>query len=255
MRTIVGVNARPWASGGRPLVIGHRGARSYRPENTLAAFELAADQGATWVELDVHLSRDRQPVVVHDFLLERTTDGHGRVDAYTLDELKRLDAGAWFGDAYAGARIPTLDEALAWAGRRGVGVDIEIKSGPIVYAGIEDAVVAAVHAAAMADRVLVTSFDHAAVARVRRIAPDLATGVLYSARPVEPWALAERAAAGVVLPQWQHVRAEDVRAVHARGLGYVTWATSDPAVLRELVRAGGDGIVTDHPDVLVALLR
>jgi glycerophosphoryl diester phosphodiesterase len=252
---MAGMNARPWPSAGRPLVIGHRGARGYRPENTLVAFELAADQGATWVELDVHLARDRQLVVIHDFLLERTTDGHGFVQAHTLDELKRLDAGAWFGDGYAGARIPTLDEALAWASRRGVGIDIEIKSGPIVYAGIEDAVVAAVHAAGMAEQVLVTSFDHAAVARVRQLDPDLATGVLYSARPVEPWALAERAAAGVVLPQWPHVRAEDVRAVHARGLGYATWATSDPAVLRELVAAGVDGIVTDHPDILLGLLR
>src|SRR5215471_12590471 len=104
---------------GRVWVVGHRGAMGYCPENTLASFERGLELGADWIELDVHLSRDGQLIVIHDETLDRTTSGHGLVRDHTLAELKRLDAGAWFGAEYAGQRIPTLDEVLDWAHRRG----------------------------------------------------------------------------------------------------------------------------------------
>jgi glycerophosphoryl diester phosphodiesterase len=239
---------------GRPLVIGHRGACGYRPENTMASFELAAELGADWVELDVHLTRDGRLAVIHDPTLERTTDGHGLVKDHTLAELARLDAGAWFGPEYAGERIPTLDAVLAWARARGRGVDVEIKNGPVFYPGIEAAVVAAVEDAGMVEHVLVTSFDHRAVERVRRHRPRLRTGVLYSGRPKDPVGLARAVGAEVVLPHWAYVVADDVRRAHAAGLGYATWATSDPVVLDRLVRRGVDAVATDHPDVLVATM-
>src|SRR5581483_12322279 len=119
------------------------------PENTLAAFERAAMLGATWVELDVHLSADDQLVVIHDERLERTTNGQGDVREHTLAELRALDAGAWFGPGYAGQRIPTLDEVLDWARRRQIAVDVEIKNAPCYYAGIEAAVLACVDRHAM----------------------------------------------------------------------------------------------------------
>src|SRR5438093_10169319 len=96
----------------KPLVIAHRGASERAPENTLAAFSLAYDLGADGIELDVHLSRDRVPVVIHDDTLERTTDGNGRVRALGILELKRLDAGGWKGEAFKGEKIPTLAEVV-----------------------------------------------------------------------------------------------------------------------------------------------
>src|SRR5919202_3540380 len=90
---------------GRVKVVGHRGAMGHCPENTLASFARALELGADWIECDVHLSRDGVPVVIHDETLDRTTDGHGLVAEHTLAELKQLDAGAWFGAAYAGQRI------------------------------------------------------------------------------------------------------------------------------------------------------
>src|ERR1700694_5632211 len=110
----------------RVWVVGHRGAMGHRPENTIASFEHALDLGAEWIELDVHLTRDGALAVIHDEAVDRTTDGHGLVRDHTLAELKQLDAGAWFDPAYAGQRIPTLDEILAWACDRGTVVDIEI---------------------------------------------------------------------------------------------------------------------------------
>src|SRR5919204_3658410 len=100
---------------GRVWVVGHRGAMGYCPENTMISFARAVELGADWVELDVHLTRDGALAVIHDETLERTTNGKGLVREHTLDELKRLDAGSWFAPAYAGERIPSLDEELASA--------------------------------------------------------------------------------------------------------------------------------------------
>ncbi len=235
------------AQNGQPLVIGHRGASGERPENTLSAFERAADLGAPWVELDVQLTRDNQPVVIHDPTLDRTTSGRGRVRDHTLAEIEQLDAGSWFDPAYAGERIPTLSAVLAWARRRGVGVDVEIKNGPVFYNGIVEQVLTAIEATGTADQVLVTSFDHPAIAHLRQLDTTIATGLLYAARPLDPVGLAQAAGADVVLPQLAYVVAHDVQAVHAADLGYATWATSDPALLASLAARGVDAVATDHP--------
>src|SRR5579859_2813159 len=104
---------------GRVWVIGHRGAMGRCPENTMASFERGLELGADWVELDVHLTRDGALAVIHDESVDRTTNGHGLVKDHSLAELKRLDAGAWFGPAFAGARVPILDEVLDFARARG----------------------------------------------------------------------------------------------------------------------------------------
>ncbi|MFZ2656310.1 MAG: glycerophosphodiester phosphodiesterase family protein [Victivallales bacterium] len=109
-------------------VIAHRGASAYAPENTLASFELASSMGSDWFELDCTLSKDGEVVVIHDDNVDRVSDGRGKVSEKTLAELKRLDAGAWKDPRFAGERIPTLDETLAFAKEHGIGVYIEVKS-------------------------------------------------------------------------------------------------------------------------------
>lgn len=245
--------ASNWPSPGRPLVIAHRGASGYAPENTLAAFQLAVEQGADMVELDVHLSRDGEVVVIHDDRLERTTDGHGLVGSATLAELRRLDAGAWRGAQFTGQRIPTLDEVLAWAHGR-TRLAIEIKNGPYFYPDIEAKVAALLARHAMLDQALVISFDHHALRRLRAIDPRITTGVLYAARPVDPVALASACGAAVLEPHWSYVTPEDVQRAHAAGLRVVAWSTSAPDVLQHLIASGVDGIATDHPDLLRGLL-
>jgi glycerophosphoryl diester phosphodiesterase len=235
----------------RVWVIGHRGAMGHRPENTFASFERALELGADWIELDVHLTRDGALAVIHDELVDRTTNGHGLVKDHTLAELKRLDAGAWFGSEYVGQRIPTLDEVLVWAREHNTVVDIEIKNAPIYYAGIEEAVVDSLDRAAMAEQVIVISFDHRSVQRVKTLDARIVTGVLYSARPTDGGlGLAHAAQADAVLPHWAYVTAEDVRVAHAAGLAVAPWASSDPEVLRRLIAAGVDAIGTNHPDIL-----
>src|ERR1700680_1196286 len=191
---------------GRVWVVGHRGAMGHRPENTFASFEHALELGADWIELDVHLTRDGALAVIHDESVDRTTDGHGLVKDHTLAELKRLDAGAWFGPEFAGQRIPALDEVLIWAREGNTVVDIEIKNAPIYYAGIEEAVVESLDRAGMAEQVIVISFDHRSVQRTKALETRIVTGVLYSARPTDAGVgLARAAQADAVLPHWAYV--------------------------------------------------
>src|SRR5688572_33314492 len=127
------------ASPAMPLIIADRGASADAPEHTIAAFELALEQGADGIELDVHLTRDGQPVVIHDFTLERTTDGAGAVAARTTREIKRLDAGAWREPRFEGQRVQTLQEVLERFRNR-TRFWIEIRGGPERYPGIEERV-------------------------------------------------------------------------------------------------------------------
>jgi glycerophosphoryl diester phosphodiesterase len=241
---------------GRVWVIGHRGAMGHCPENTMASFERGLELGADWVELDVHLTRDGALAVIHDEALDRTTNGHGLVKDHTLAELKRLDAGAWFGREYSGQTIPTLDEVLQWASQRQTIVDIEIKNAPIFYAGIEEAVVKALDRARMTEQVIVISFDHHAVRKVKALEPRITTGVLYSGRPVDAGVdLARKAQADALLPHVAYVTREDVQVAHAAGLSVAPWTTSDPHTLRHLIKCGVDAIGTNHPDVLSNLLK
>ena len=224
----------------------------HRPENTLASFAHALELGADWIELDVHLSRDGALIIIHDETLDRTTNGHGLVRDHALAELKQLDAGSSFGPDYAGQRIPTLDEVLEWARARDTVVDIEIKNAPLYYAGIEQAVVAALDRSGMSEQAIVISFDHASVKRVKELSNGrVATGVLYACRPLDAGVpLARSAGADALLPHWAYVTAEDVAAAHAEGLSVAPWASSDPDVLRSLISCGVDAIGTNHPDVL-----
>jgi len=241
---------------GRVWVVGHRGAMGHCPENTLASFERGLQLGADWIELDVHLSRDNALIVVHDETLDRTTNGQGAVREHSLAELKALDAGSWFGPEYAGERVPTLDEVLGWARQRNAIVDIEIKNAPVYYAGIEAAVVEALDRYGMTEQVIVISFDHRTVQRVKTLDPRIATGVLYSGRPVDGGvSLAAQAQADAILPHWAHVTAADVAGAHSAGLSVAPWASSDPAVLRGLIDAGVDAIGTNHPDVLRDVMK
>lgn len=220
----------------------------YCPENTLVSFERGLELGADWIELDVHLSADGALIVIHDETLDRTTNGHGLVREHTLAQLRELDAGD-------GQRLMTLEEALLWARQKETILDIEIKNAPIFYTGISEAVVQAVTSAGMTEQVIVISFDHAAVKRVKDLEPNIATGVLYACRPTDAGVgLARAAGADAVLPHWAYVTAEDVSLAHAADLAVAPWATSDPSVLRTLVANGVDAIGTNHPDVLKRVL-
>jgi glycerophosphoryl diester phosphodiesterase len=236
-----------------PLIIGHRGAMGYAPENTIASYELAIRQGVEMVECDVHLSKDGVPVVLHDHSLERTTNGTGLVREHTIDELKRLDAGSWKGAEFTGERLPTLDELLAWCSSR-VALSIEVKNGPAFYEGIEERVVELVRKHGMLDRANVISFDHLAIKRIRELEPRLSAGVLFAARFVDAPAVARAADADVILPAYYFATRDVIEQAHAGGLAVSVWTVNDPDLARHLAEIGVDAIATNYPDRIKAAL-
>lgn len=148
----------------QPMVFGHRGASAYAPENTLPAFALAIEQGADGVELDVHLTRDNELVVIHDEDVRRTTNGTGLVKDYTLAELQALCADNGM-SGFAEARIPTLQQVLDLIKPSNLLVNIELKTGILWYDGIEEKALHLVEQMGMQERVIWSSFNHYSVGK------------------------------------------------------------------------------------------
>ncbi len=233
------------------LVVAHRGASAYAPENTLAAFDLAARMGVTHIELDVRETRDGQVVVLHDATLERTTNGRGPVADRTLAEVQRLDAGAWFGPAFAGERIPTLDAVLArYRGRLHVQVEIKGRSDTLPRAVVET-----IRRHGMSASVTVISFDAAQLEKVRALAPELVTGWLLGDVSADTMVRARELGVSLVSLQASTVTADLVRRLHAGGFTVLAWGVETEETMRDVVRAGADGIVIDFPDKLLAFLE
>ena len=235
--------------GGPVLRVGHRGAKGYAPENTMASFQEAPKRGVTFAETDVHLSADGIPVLIHDDHLDRTTNGHGLVREKTLTELKQLDAGSWFDARFAGEQIPTLDELLAWASGT-IRLAIEIKNGPYRYAGIAEQVIRLVRRYDMVEQVILISFDHFVVREAKMIEPRVATGILYVGGLIDAVAAARAAAADAIHPNWAYITPALVETAHDAGLAVSAWNPNDLPTMQRLSAMGVDSIGTDFPDLL-----
>lgn len=226
------------------LNIAHRGASAYTPENTLPAFEQALELGVDMIELDVHMSRDGELVVIHDATLERTTNGRGRIREKDLYQLKALDAGSWFSPLFSGIKIPTLREVLDLAKGK-VQLDIEVKR-----RGIEERVVNLLRDYSFFDQVLITSFDHKALLRIKKLEPSIRTGALLAMRPKDMVATARRAKSDILCIEHSLMREGDIKACHREGVSLYLWTVNDPRRMEHLIDLGVDGIITDYPDVL-----
>ena len=238
----------------------HRGASSTTPENTLPAFEEAARAGADVVELDVRLTRDRVPVVLHDPDVSATTDGAGQVHTLTVEEVKRLDAGG------GGPRVevPTLEEALRVMDLSGVGVDLEIKNIPGEEAfdspdeSVLTAVLESLDRVGFAGPVLVSSFNWITIEASRRLAPDIATGFLTVAA-IDPRAAldyARQQGHAFVLPHAVAVvdaGGAFVREAHAEGVRVGTWTVDDETTLERMFGWGVDAVASNDPALAVAV--
>jgi glycerophosphoryl diester phosphodiesterase len=238
--------SRPIRGAGRLLGTAHRGAPRYAPENTLASFRTALDDGVESIECDVQRTKDGHPVVIHDQTVDRTTDGHGPVGSFTLDELRRLDAGRWFAPAFAGERIPLLDEVLTLVGTRAL-LRVEIKNAPTAYRGIEAQVLDAVRRHGLEDDVMVTSFDHECVRTVRTLSPRSATGIIFTGRLIDAPAAARAAGANAVCMNWAYVTEAGVAQAHREGLLVYAWPVDDDGRFRHCRECGVDGVTSnDH---------
>ncbi|MDP9147296.1 MAG: glycerophosphodiester phosphodiesterase [Acidobacteriota bacterium] len=232
------------------LVIAHRGASGHAPENTLASFKKAIALGATFIETDLQLSRDARLVAIHDETVNRTTNGKGAVHDMTLAELRRLDAGSWFGSEFAGERIPTLEEILAFAKKYDVVFYLELKPGGSW--GGEHALIGGLRESGEIPRTVVISFDPAILASVRRIEPTLMTGLLYDGQMEKPLERALEVGARQLAVRGDLITPLMLSAARKHDMQVVCWTINNSAHMRLLMTAGVDGLMSDYPDRLVA---
>jgi glycerophosphoryl diester phosphodiesterase len=232
------------------LAIAHRGASGHAPENTLAAFRRAVSMGATFIETDLQLSRDARFVAIHDDTVNRTTNGQGKVHDLTLADLRKLDAGSWFGSEYAGERIPTLEELLDFSKKHDVVFYLELK--PSGSWGGEHALIGALRESGEIPRTVVISFDANIVQRLREIEPTLMTGLLYDGQVPNPVEKAVEIGARQVAVRGDLVTPALLVEARRKDLQVVCWTVNHPAHMRMLIEAGVDGIMSDYPDRLAA---
>lgn len=233
------------------LILGHRGARGYAPENTMASFQTALDMGADGIELDVQMTKDGRVVVCHDHSLERTSNGTGWVIEHTRDELRELDFGSWFSPKFAGEKIPTLREVLQWAAPSRLIVNVEIKNGPVIYENIEEKICALIRECRMVERVVVSSFYHPSLVRMKQLDPMIKTGLLYASRPTDPWLQLRVTDSDNIHPQWHYLDAGWLSGTRPHGACVYTWTVNEMREWEHIKQLGVDGIITDYPDRFV----
>jgi glycerophosphoryl diester phosphodiesterase len=232
----------------RPLIIAHRGNSSVAPENTLPAFQSAMDVKADLVELDYWHSADGVPVVLHDEILDRTTNAEdlfgkakSLVGEFPLTELRRLDVGAWFDDPFAGTKLPTLVECLDLIQTSSVTL-IERKGGDPAT------LVKLLEEKQLIDKVVVQAFDWQFVAECRRLSPKLALGALCG-KTANPEQIQAAAATGADVIVWDHKKIGRAEIAQIHQLGKKAWAYTidDPQKARQLLAAGLEGVITNVP--------
>jgi glycerophosphoryl diester phosphodiesterase len=240
-----------------PRVIGHRGAAAAAPENTLASLRKAKELGAEWVEFDVKLSGDGVAILMHDERLERTTDGHGEVAEVPFSKLERLDAGGWFGPAFRGERVPTLEAALSLCAELGLGINVEIKPCPGRAAATARATIEALRCCwpGALPAPLISSFEPVCLAIARDLAPEVPRGYLAIALP-RRW----REALEIYRCSTLHLSARRLgplqrAAVVAAGVPLLLYTVNAPNRARRLLAAGVAAVFTDRVGEVLAALN
>lgn len=274
-------NSHPRLNSSRPLVIAHRGASGVAPENTLAAFSLAVALGADGVEMDVQMSADGEPVVIHDSRVNRTTSGTGRVSRLTLDQIKRLDGGSWFErrlsrhpraraiiarisaeggsvpPCYSGEPVPSLGDVLALLKPAGLKrIYVELKGGPQTKQALLRSVLELVREHGLVSSTTVLSFDHDIVRDVRKSSDQVRTAALFPARGRRLMSTrsiirsAESAGVDEVALHYGLATRRSVAALHERGLSVSVWTANSKLAMHRIVASGADAIMTNFPNRL-----
>jgi len=233
--------------------VAHRGASGHAPENTMSAFQKGFEMKADYIEIDVQMTKDGELVVIHDTTVNRTTNGTGKVGDLTFEEIRQLDAGSWFSEAYAGESIPTFEEVLGEF-RGKVGILIELKS-PELYPGIEEKIADAVIERNMdksnSNKIIMQSFNHESVKKSKELLPNLSHGVLAGAS----WAnVTKEQLSGFATyadyfnPNMNIVTDDLVGDVHEAGLEIFPYTSKSQEQALNLFDLNVDGIITDYPE-------
>lgn len=231
---------------GSTEVWAHRGASGYKPENSLASFELAAEMKADGVELDVQLSSDGQLVVIHDETLDRVCRGKasGYVKDYTLEELKKLDVGE-------GEKIPTLEEVVRLLEPTGLRINVELKTGIFRYEGIEEKVLELLKRYDICDRIWCSSFNHLSVMKMKELCSSMKCGFLLGDVMIDPFSYAAEQRVEALHPAVYHCGqdVDFVKRAHEKNLEVHVWTVNQKDIMTALVKEGAEAVITNYPDL------
>lgn len=237
----------------RPLVWAHRGASGYAPENTMESFKKAIMLGADGIELDVQLTKDDQIVVIHDEMIDRTSDGKGWVKDYTLEELRRFNYNKTHPE-FAHADIPTLREVYELMKPSGLTINVELKTGIVFYEELERKVIELTREMEMEDKVLYSSFNHYTCVKLHELNPDAYVGFLYADGPIDMAEYAKKHGADALHPALYNLQFPNyMKDAAARGLDVNVWTVNEEQYMQMCCQFGVNAIITNYPDMALTV--
>ncbi|MFC7371141.1 glycerophosphodiester phosphodiesterase [Fictibacillus iocasae] len=235
------------------LIFSHRGASREAPENTMSAFKKALEWGAEGIEMDVQLSKDGTPVIIHDEVLKRTTGAKGSVCDYRANELRKLDAGSWFHPDYAGETIPLLEEFLSWCAATPLQINIELKNNIIPYEGLEQKVLDLVRHYGLSERVTLSSFNHYSIKTLRTLDEHIDLAPLYSSGLFEPWHYARFLGARSAHPYYKTLFPEILQGYKIAGINVRPYTVNSKKWLSYFFKWQTDAVITDDLQTAIEL--
>jgi glycerophosphoryl diester phosphodiesterase len=242
------------------IIIAHRGASAYYPENTMIAFEKAVEMGAEMIELDIMMSKDGVPIVFHDAKLNRHTNGSSYVNLYTLKELKKLDAGSWFNSKFSDQKIPTLQEVLEFASGK-IALNIEIKTEAVsdkIENGIEEKALQLVKKYGMEEHVLFSSFDYRAVRHLKKLDPGIPVALLYEKNQstrLLPHQLVKKYNVDAFNCSYQQLKRKWMADLKKHNIPAFIYTVDSKRRMHKLITGGVTGIFTNKPDLLRSVVQ
>ncbi len=237
-------------------VIAHRGFSGEYPENTMLAFEKALEAGADGIEMDIHLSKDGEVMIIHDEALMRTAGLPGVVSDYTRSELERISAGKTQKDSFGFTPIPSLEEYLSFMSQhKDKFTNIELKTAPQYYPGIEEKALALVKRFGLEENIIWSSFNWLSVVKLKKIAPKMEGGLLFSGMKLYDMAsIIKDLGIEYFHPDYNDLTDEIVEGLHDGGVGLNVWTVNDEMDMAACSTWGINGLITNYPDRAIALL-
>ena len=232
----------------------HRGASGYCPENTMASFQKAIELGCQGIETDVQITSDGNLVLIHDEKVDRTTNSVGYVKDFTFEELRKLDAGSWLDSTYSKEKIPSAEELILLAKEQNITINFELKNGIIMYPDLEKKILELIYKYDMQQKVILSSFNHYSMHTCKEISKEIKTGLLYMEGLYEPQLYCKQVNADAIHPNYNAINKEIVKNCKAAGVLVNPFTVNDESVMKHLIAAGVDGIITNYPDKLKKLL-
>ncbi len=230
------------------MVLGHRGAMGLAPENTLISINTALTHNVDMLEIDIHLSKDKKLIVIHDEKVDRTTDGKGYVYELNSKYIKSLDAGIKFSEKFKGQRVPFLEEIFDLMKDTDVRLNIEIKNGPIFYNGIEKRIIELIDQYDYYNRIILSSFDHPALKKITQINKKIYTAILYGSNINNIEEYAEKLEVSAVHPHYYWATEELVKKMHSMNIAVNTWIINEIKDFKKYSKIGVDSIGTNFPN-------